>query len=145
MPKLLIKWCVSCLLFIFHLVAFVSGSLDNDLELYLPDSEREILVSLTGMIDKRIETNATDYWILKLDSNSYEIICQTPVRCSFHSPLSIHSALNSDELQLTGNYDKRWLQDHLGQIVTLSGYLWHAHTAHHHTPVLMDSDPWFKD
>jgi hypothetical protein len=37
------------------------------------------------------------------------------------------------------NCDENWLSKHLGQIMALSGYLWHAHTHHHYTPVMMDS------
>lgn len=128
----------------------------SDESLILPDDQSEKLVSMTGKLVLKMLNGDPDKgaiecggfpiysWILKLDSKSFETACSTPVRASFQTPGTIRSFKNCDEMALTGDYDKEWLCDHVNQIVTMQGYLWHAHTGHHHTPVMMDTDPWFK-
>ncbi len=75
---------------------------------------------------------------------SFETAGKIPVRASFQTPASIRYFNNCDEMELTGEYDEEWLCDHVGQTVSVQGYRWHAHTGHQHTPVMMDTDPWFK-
>ncbi|MCB1114703.1 MAG: DUF4431 domain-containing protein [Chlamydiia bacterium] len=151
------KGYVNCLLFLSCSLLFGEQTdvwlLEDDTSLVLPDNEPEKLVSMTGQlylhtIDKDPENESlgkVSYWVLKMDSKSFEIACTTPVRSAFQSPQSIRDDLQCYELELTGNYEETWLNEHANHTITLSGYLWHAHTAHHHTPVLMDADPWFKD
>ena len=129
----------------------------TDTSLELPDSEPERLISLTGTLRLRVlngDINEGDIerggypsynWIVKLDPESFKIACSTPVRAAFHSPGTIRSSRNCEEMALTGDYDEEWLCSHVHQTVTVQGYLWHAHTGHHHTPVMMDSEPWFKN
>ncbi|HSX25596.1 MAG TPA: DUF4431 domain-containing protein [Chlamydiales bacterium] len=125
-----------------------------DESLVLPEDELERLVSLTGELrlhilngvpeQESIEVEGFPYysWIVELHPESFEIACHTPVRASFQSPGTIRSSPHCHEMALTGNYDQDWLCDHLNQTVTVSGYLWHAHTGHHPTPIMMDSEPW---
>jgi hypothetical protein len=125
---------------------------EGDTSLVLPNDEPERLVSMTGELllhvlnkdSENPELGTHECWIMKMNLESFEVACSTPVHAAFHSPESIREDLKCRELELTGNFDKNWLREHLGQTVTLSGYLWHAHTIHHHTPVMMDTDPWFK-
>ena len=128
----------------------------SDTSLVLPEEESERLVTLKGKLILRILHENLDQgppgecsnpiycWIVKMDPASFEIACNTPVRAAFHTPTSIRASWNHDELELTGNLPtKEWLYNHIDQTVTVEGYLWHAHTSHHHTPILMDSEPWF--
>ncbi len=125
---------------------------EEDTSLVLSPDQPERLVSMTGELQLHVlnkypedsELGTFDCWILKMNPASFEIACSTPVRAAFQSPESIQSCVNCNELELTGGYDEVWLREHLGQTVTLSGYLWHAHTHHHHTPIMMDTAPWFK-
>ncbi len=126
-----------------------------DESLVLPESEPERLVAMTGKLTLRICNSDPDLgsietggqpiyrWILKLNPESFEIACNTPVRASFQTPATIRSFRNCDEMELTGGYDEEWLCEKEGQTVTVEGYLWHAHTGHHSTPVMLDSKPWF--
>lgn len=150
MANVLVKWCAS-LLALFLSNSF-SGYWEKESEnpLLLPEHESEHLVSMTGMLDVRVlksdpedELSETYHcWILKLSPESFEIACKTPVRACFQTPESIRSSKNCNEIQLN-SYDAHWLQYHLRQTITLQGYLWHAHTHHHKTPVLMGANPWF--
>jgi len=124
----------------------------EDKSLVLLDGEPEFFVSMTGelhlevlSIDPEDDIKGTfDYWVLKLTPESFELACNTPVRAIFHTPESIRSFPHCREMELTGGYDKEWFKEHIGQTVTVQGYLWHAHTAHHHTPMMLDKEPWFK-
>jgi len=128
----------------------------SDESLILPDNQPEKLVSMTGKLFLKVLNSDPDKgtiecggspiysWVLKLDPKSFETACSTPVRASFHSPATIRSFKNCDEMELTGDYDLEWLCDHVNKDVTIQGYLWHAHTGHHHTPVMMDTNSWFK-
>ncbi len=158
MGSVFARWFVSLLL--FNSCSFGDTQVcpesdywwEGDTSLVLPSDEPERLVSMTGELQLHVlnkdpednESDIFDCWILKMNPASFEIACSTPVRASFQSPESIRSCVNSNELELTGGYDEVWLREHLGQTVTVSGYLWHAHTIHHHTAVMMDTDPWFK-
>ena len=153
-----VKWCANFFICLFCSLSLFGDQTDNwlwenDTSLVLPENEPEKLVSMTGQLHLDIfnndpeneELSTLPCWVLKMDPKSFEIACTTPVRCAFQSPHSIHNHLKCQELELTGNYDEAWLCEHVGQTITLSGYLWHAHTSHHHTPVMMDTDPWFKN
>lgn len=127
-----------------------------DESLVLAEDQPEKLVSMTGKLILNVLNSDPDKgaiecgghpiysWILKLDPKSFETACSTPVRASFQTPATIRSFKNYDEMELTGDYDVEWLCDRVNETVTVQGYLWHAHTGHHHTPVMMDTDPRFK-
>lgn len=137
------------LLFLCHGFLLFSS---EDHSLSLPEDEPEHLVSITGKLQLRTTTRDPEYndkepvcyWALKVDSDSYEIICKTPVRASFQTPNAIRASQNSDEVALTGEYNEDWLNAHLNQNVTIKGYLWHAHTGHHPTTVMMGREPWIN-
>ena len=128
----------------------------DDQSLVLSEDEPERQVSMTGKLHLEIVNNDSELgeienggypvycWMIKLDPESFEIAYRTPVRACFQTPASIRSAKNGDELWLTGDLEPEWLCEHVNQIVTVQGYLWHAHNAHHHTPVMLNTDPWHK-
>jgi hypothetical protein len=155
MGNLFARWLASFLLFFFcpsFLFCEENWWWEGDTSLILSADEPERLVSMTGELTLRIENRdpedpeqgTVDRWVIKMNPESFEVACRTPVHAAFHSPGSIRESFRCHELELTGNFDKKWLREHIGQAVTLSGYLWHAHTHHHYTPVMMDTDPWFK-
>jgi hypothetical protein len=129
---------------------------ENDESLALPDNEPESLVTMTGKLHLEVLNSDSELgeienggyplycWMITLDPKSFEVACSTPVRACFQTPASILSQKNSHELYLTGSYDKEWLSEQVGQNISIQGYLWHAHTAHHPTPLMLDTDPWFK-
>ncbi len=135
--------------------AYDFGEDDNE-TLELPDDEPERLVTVSGRLHLEIVNNDSELgeienggypvycWMVQLDPQSFEITCNTPVRACFQTPTSIQPQKNGNELWLTGDYDSEWLCEHVNQTVSVQGYLWHAHTIHHHTPVMLDTDPWFK-
>ncbi len=155
MRSLFTRWLASFLLY-FSCPAFLFCEEDwwweGDTSLILPVEEPERLVSMTGELALRIENRdpenpelgTIDHWVIKMTPESFEIVCSTPVHAAFHSPDSIRESFRCHELKLTGDFDRNWLCEHLGQTVTFSGYLWHAHTHHHYTPVMMDTAPWVK-
>ncbi len=122
----------------------------DDMSLALPMEEPERLVSMTGELRLQIldqdpehpELGAFDWWILQLDSDSFKKVCTTPVHAAFYDPEWIRNAERNHDLGLTGDYDRDWLDANIGRKVTLQGYLWHAHTAHHHSLVLLDTNAW---
>jgi len=133
-----------------------SGWSEEDLadeSLVLSGDKPERFVSMTGTLTLRILNSDPDSptiesggqplycWFLKMDPESFKLACSTPVRMSFQTPATIRSFLNCHELELTGSYDQEWLMCHVDQITTIQGYLWHAHTGHHHTPVMLGSAP----
>jgi hypothetical protein len=128
---------------------------DDTESLALPDDEPERLVTMSGKLHLEIVNNDSELgpienggypiycWMIKLDPKSFEIACTTPVRAYFQTPASIRSQKNGDELWLTGDLDSEWLCEHVNQTVSVQGYLQHGFNAHHHTPLMLDTDPWF--
>jgi hypothetical protein len=125
----------------------------EDSSLVLSEDEPEHLVSITGKLqlhmrssdpENEVEGYLIKCWILKLNSESFETACSTPAHGSFQTPDSIRFSQNGDQMELTGDFDQKWLQQHLDQTVTIEGYLWHAHTGHHLTPVMINPKPWFE-
>ena len=149
MRNLFARWFVSVWL-VFSSSLLFSEEWIDDMSLVLPMEEPEILVSMTGelklqVLDQDPENpvgGIFEWWVLQLDDNSFEKACTTPVHGTFQDPASIRKAERGRELGLTGDYDRIFLNANIRRIVTLSGYLWHAHTAHHHSLMMMDTSPW---
>jgi hypothetical protein len=142
-----VRWCVNvCLIFSSVLLA---KEMDDE-TLVLSMEEPEILVAMTGVIQLQVldrdpenpEDGTFEWWVLQLDDASFEKACTTPVHGSFQDPASIRAAPRNHELGLTGDYDREFLRTNIGHTVMLSGYLWHAHTHHHPSIVMMDTSPW---
>lgn len=127
-----------------------------DESLVLADDEAEKLVVMTGKLTLRVFNSDPDrgsiengghplyHWMLTLDPTSFAIACSTPVRASFQTPATIRSFKNCNDMELTGEFDEEWLTSNANQIVTVPGYLWHAHTGHHRTAVMLSPTPWLK-
>jgi hypothetical protein len=129
---------------------------DNDQSLVLSDDMPERLVTISGKLHLEIVNNDSELgeienggypiycWMIKLDPQSFEIVCNTPVRACFQTPKSIRASKKGDELWLTGDFDLEWLCEHINQTVSVQGYLWHAHNAHHLTPVMLNTNPFYE-
>ncbi len=78
---------------------------------------------------------ADDCWILKLDKESFEIVKNMSMleltnASSWPNPCEVTLCL-SEEMKFFCN-------DNINQEIAVEGYLFHAHTAHHYTSVLID-------
>ncbi|MES2345827.1 MAG: DUF4431 domain-containing protein [Chlamydiota bacterium] len=124
---------------------------DLDRSLVLNEGDIDTVVALSGPLffkifpgppnHESIENGDTPLksWFLKMDAYSLEIALTTPVSMSFQTPKSIREWSNYDELELGNGFaDESWLCDHLNRDVIVQGILFHAHTGHHGTPILMD-------
>lgn len=129
MKKLVMAFC-----FILKVSAVPQG-------LELPDGAPEILVTLSGTLHLQscFEDDVVDCWFLKMDESSFEVASTTPV---WGYPLSIEEILQrSDRLEVQLGEDpemEEFFQNHMNQFVTVQGFLFHAHTGHHHAPFQMD-------
>ncbi len=105
----------------------------------------EILLTLDGTLKLKYcdipgeETHSGHVWFLELDEPSFKKALKTPV---WAFPLCIKEILkhpNRYDVQL-GRYEETedFCQNHINQKVTIEGFLFHAHTGHHHAPLLMD-------
>ncbi|MGE5196791.1 MAG: DUF4431 domain-containing protein [Anaerolineae bacterium] len=81
-----------------------------------------------------------DYcWILQLDSLSLHRALITPVAEPANSSVDIMNRSNHGEVLLAIDRDmENFCYEHQDQQVIAEGHLFHAHTAHHYTAILMD-------
>jgi hypothetical protein len=82
-----------------------------------------------------------DYcWILELDEDSYLFAAQASVNKDFALDVdTILKRANAKEVMLSLEEEMKQLyQGYLGKSVSVEGYLFHAHTAHHYTLMLLD-------
>ena len=81
-----------------------------------------------------------DYcWVLKLDEVSFLKAITTPVAEPADTLDNIKKRLHPDEILLVlDEYGENFCQQHQNQEILGVGHLFHAHTIHHYTPILMD-------
>lgn len=121
------------------------------LPLQLPEGTAEKLVRLKGKLKLHLFPGPPEYasiekgdradycWMLQLDHESYQIATSTPVPEPANNLASIFEWSNCDEISLLLGEDfADFCCEHESKEMTVEGYLFHAHTAHHHTPILMD-------
>ena len=119
--------------------------------LLLPEDQKEILVTLKGKLILKLFPGPPEYysiedgdredycWLLQLDKTSFEIAKTTPVGEPAQDLDYIMKKSNPDEISLA--IEKEMIDicnQHKGKKIVCEGYLFHAHTAHHYTPILMD-------
>ncbi len=115
----------------------------QNISLELPDGAPEILVTLKGKLYLKlcsVENEPPMYcWFLEMDAPSFEVASKTPVWSYALTLKEILDKPNWNEVQL--GRDKKtedFCCKHRNQKVTVKGFLFHAHTGHHHAPFLMD-------
>lgn len=123
----------------------------NEVPRELPEGDQEVLVKLTGKLILRLspgppnysDVEAGDYpsyvWYLQMDPASVRTALSTPVWGYPFSEKEIMDFPNWFEVQLGGAEKEmeEWFCDHIDQTVSVQGYLFHAHTGHHHAPFLL--------
>lgn len=142
------KFSIIIALIFFSIFIYIS-TLHNktykfrNISLELPDGVPEILVTLKGKLILKlcsIENDPPMYcWFLEMDKSSFKIASTTPVWGYVLTLKEILKKPNWNEVQL-GRDDETedFCMKHKNQKVIVNGYLFHAHTAHHYAPFLMD-------
>jgi hypothetical protein len=122
----------------------------SDIPLEYEDGHPEKLISLRGKLILRLYPGPPEYssvengdypgycWFLQMDRPSFQIAFKTLLPGLALSPEDIMSHTNWYEVQLGCLSPDDFYCQHINQEVVVEGYLFHAHTAHHHAPFLLD-------
>jgi hypothetical protein len=125
-----------------------SKSADSSLDL---EAFSEPLITIRGVLSQKQfpgppeyssieEGDRVDYcWVLELDKASFLLALNTPVKELGLDVKDILRRSNSGEVMLVLDEEtERFCRDYEHQQVSVEGYLFHAHTSHHYTPMLLD-------
>jgi hypothetical protein len=122
----------------------------SDIPLEYEDERPEKPISLRGKLTLRLYPGPPEYgsvengdypeygWFLQMDRPSFQIASTTLLPGLALSPADIMSHSNWYEVQLGLLSSDDFCCKHVNQDVVVEGYLFHAHTGHHHAPFLMD-------
>lgn len=122
----------------------------SDIPLEYEDGRPEKAISLRGKLTLRLYPGPPEYgsvengdypeygWFLQMDRPSFQIASTTLLPGLALSPADIMSHSNWYEVQLGCLPSDDFYCQHVNQEVVVEGYLFHAHTGHHHAPFLMD-------
>lgn len=137
---------VSCLL-----CRFIQIKHSPQNSLALPTSVPERLVSMKGKLILKLFPGPPEYssvengdradwcWILKLDETFFLKATTSAVAAPANTLDNINKWLHPDEILLVlEDHMKHFCQRYQNQEILSVGYLFHAHTIHHYTPILMD-------
>lgn len=144
MKKIYIIVIVFLSIFVYVAISLHNNSnKSQNIALELPDGAPEILVTLKGTLKLKsiFEENADPIycWFLEMDASSFKIASKTPVWGYALTLKEILEKPNWNEVQLGRDEETEdFCCKHRDQKVTVKGYLFHAHTGHHHAPLLMD-------
>jgi hypothetical protein len=107
-------------------------------------------VTLSGTLKLKIFPGPPEYfsiengdradvcWVLDLDKESFILALSTPVQELELDFKDIIKRPNASEIFLFPDYNvDESFRNKNGQHISISGYLFHAHTAHHRTPMLL--------
>ncbi len=121
-------------------MCFAGKALPTSSGLYQYDPH---VVTLTGVLDTRIFPGAPNYesvnkgdrpnkvWLIKLPRP----ISMDPDPASFNE---VETGIKEIHVLLTELKGENTLKKHMGETVTVTGTIFHAHTIHHPLPLLMD-------
>ncbi len=125
-----------------------SRSTESTLDL---EAFSEPLVTITGKLSLKQFPGPPEYssvengdrvdycWILELDKPSFLLALGTPVKELGLDFKDILKWPNSSEIVLVLDKEmEKFCRDYEHQQVSVEGCLFHAHTAHHYTPMLLD-------
>ena len=137
---------VACLLYQFFQIQFFP---QNPLVLAIDAPER--LISVKGKLILKLFPGPPEYssiedgdrvdhcWILKLDETSFLKVMTTPVVDPANILENIKKWPHSDEILLVlEDHMENFCQRYQNQEILSLGHLFHAHTIHHYTPILMN-------
>jgi len=115
----------------------------QNVSLELPDGAPEILVTLKGKLCLKLCSVENDSpmhcWFLEMDGSSFKVASKTPVWGYALTLKEILDKPNWNEVQLGRDKETEdFCCKHRNQIITVNGFLFHAHTGHHHAPFMMD-------
>jgi hypothetical protein len=124
---------------------------ETEFLLQLAENTPEKLIVLKGKLILRLFPGPPEYtsiekgdradycWMLHLTDESFRIATSTPVGEPCSDLKSILNWSNYNELHLGLEEDMNdFCCDHESKEITVQGVLFHAHTAHHYAPILMD-------
>ncbi len=111
----------------------------------------EPLITLSGKLISKLFPGSPEYssvedgdradhcWVLQLDNASFDLALTTPVAEPARSLTDIMNWSNPEEVFLSLDEDlEGFCHEYADQRVIIEGHLFHAHTAHHYTPILLD-------
>jgi hypothetical protein len=138
---IIILLCLS--IFVYTVITIHNTNKLQNVSLELPNGTPEILVTLKGTLKLKsiLEENATPIycWFLEMNASSFKIASKTPVWGYALTLKDILEKPNWNEVQLGRDKETEdFCCKHRNQKVTVKGFLFHAHTGHHHAPFLMD-------
>ena len=122
----------------------------SDIPLEYAEEHPEKPISLRGKLTFRLYPGPPEYgsvengdypeygWFLQMDRSSFQIASTTLLPGQALSPADIMSHSNWYEMQLSLLSSDDFCCKYVNQDVVVEGYLFHAHTGHHHAPFLMD-------
>jgi hypothetical protein len=135
----------------FHIDSKPSIDDKNEVSLQLPEDVPEKLITLKGKLVLRLFPGPPEYtsiekgdradysWMLLLDEESFKIATTTPVPEPANNLKGIMECSNHHEVSLSFEENmKGFCCDHENKEISVQGYLFHAHTAHHYSPILMN-------
>jgi len=136
---------VSCGVYFFFSVQKKTNPLE------LPLGAPEPLISLKGKLILKLFPGPPEYssieggdradycWVLQLDSLSLHLALTTPVAEPASTLADLKNRSNHGEVILALDEDlENFCKEHRDQPITVEGQLFHAHTAHHYSPMLVD-------
>lgn len=107
-------------------------------------------VTLTGTLHSKVFPGPPEYssiedgdradscWVLNLDKASFILALNAPVQelsLDFEDIMKWPKA--NEMILVTEENMEEWLRSQQGKYISISGYLFHAHTAHHYSPMLL--------
>lgn len=135
----------------FYIESESSNKSEIEPLLNLPEDAPEKLVALKGKLILRLFPGPPEYtsiekgdradycWMLHVNEEFFKIATTTPVPEPCSDLKSIMEWSNHDEIYLSLEENMTdFCCDHESKEITVQGYLFHAHTAHHYSPILMD-------
>ena len=135
----------------FYVKNASSNESEMDSSLKLSEDAPEILVVLKGQLILRLFPGPPEYtsiekgdradycWMLHVNEEFFKIATTTSVSEPSTDLQSIMEWSNHNEIYLSLEDNMiDFCCDHESQEITVNGYLFHAHTAHHYSPILMN-------
>lgn len=126
------------------LLIILSVGIVYSINLFLRVNEIEPVITLRGKLklkefpDSIEYDDRTNYWIVELDAPSFLLALNEPENELSLDLSEILKRKNASDLTLCFDQNQlEFFQQFQDRGVTVTGNLFHAHTAHHYTPLLL--------